>query len=88
MAKQRAARSSTSQAPVSSYDQLARRIQGVISTPRAQVEHQAVIHRQDDESPQDWGRLLEEIRDAEGVTMTAREDGGVHLAWYVEPSDC
>ena len=71
----------------STYTALTRRVQAIIVTPRAQVEHQAVIYRQSGESPQDWERLLEEIRDAEGVTMTTREDEGVHLAWYVEPAD-
>jgi Tfp pilus assembly protein PilN len=85
MAKQRA-RAVTHQTQISGYERLARRIQSVISTPRAQVERQAVISRQLDDQQSDWDRLLEELRDTDGVTMTPRSDGSVHLAWQSEVS--
>lgn len=81
MAKPRAV---THQTQISGYERLARRIQGVISTPRAQVERQAVISRQPDDQQSDWDRLLEELRDTDDVTMTPRSDGSVHLAWRSE----
>lgn len=65
------------------YGALARRVQRLISTPRARYEHQAVIPRLPDDKPQDWDRLLNEINDAEGVKLNARPDGSVHLVWYV-----
>lgn len=86
MAKPRA-RAVTHQTQISGYERLARRIQSVISTPRAQVERQAVISRQPDEMQGDWDRLMEEIRDSDGVTLTPRGDGSMHLAWIAEPAD-
>lgn len=70
----------------SSYYHLTRRVRLLLTTPRAQVEHQAVITREPGDSCQDWDRLLEEIRDAEGVTLTPRRDGSLHVAWF--SSDC
>ena len=83
MAKQRA-RAVTHQTQISGYERLARRIQGVISTPRAQVERRAVISRQPDDQQIDWDRLLEELRDTESVTVTPGSDGSIHLAWRSE----
>lgn len=65
------------------YRTLARRVQHLITTPRARYEHQAVIHRLPNDKPHDWDRLLDEIRDAEGVTLNPRPDGSVHVVWYV-----
>jgi len=65
------------------YRSLALRVQSLISTPRARYEHQAVIHREPGDRPDDWDRLLDEIGDADGVKLNARPDGSVHLVWYV-----
>lgn len=70
----------------SSYYHLTRRVQLLLNTPRAQIEHQAVIYREPCDSSSDWDRLLEEIRDTEGVTLTPRRDGSLHVAWF--SSDC
>lgn len=69
--------------PFDTYTALARRIQAIINRPRAQIEHQVNIAKEPHESEQDWEYLLEELRDAEGVTLTRRADGSVHLAWFV-----
>lgn len=66
----------------SSYYHLTRRVQLLLSTPRAQVEHQAVIYREPSDSSSDWDRLLDEIRDTEGVALTSRPDGSIHVAWF------
>ncbi|GJN50814.1 DUF1654 domain-containing protein [Pseudomonas tohonis] len=66
----------------SSYYHLTRRVQLLLSTPRAQVEHQAVIYREPCDCSSDWDRLLEEIRDTEGVALTLRPDGSIHVAWF------
>ncbi|GAC1030465.1 DUF1654 domain-containing protein [Pseudomonas sp. No.21] len=66
----------------SSYYHLTRRVQLLLNTPRAQIEHQAVIYREPSDSSSDWDRLLEEIRDTEGVVLTHRPDGSIHVAWF------
>lgn len=68
---------------IDTYTALARRIQAAINTPLAQIEHQVNIAKAPHESDQDWEYLLEELRDAEGVTLTKRADDSVHLAWFV-----
>jgi hypothetical protein len=65
------------------YLALSRRVAALIKSPRAIYEHQAVIQRLPDDQPHDWDRLLDEIRDAEGVTLNPRPDGSVHVVWYV-----
>lgn len=65
----------------SSFELLARRVQQIICSPRAQVERQANITRLDDESEDDWRALLDQIGEEENVRMTLRTDGSVHLAW-------
>lgn len=69
--------------PVNTYLVLSRRVTALVSTPRARYEHQAVIHRLPTDLPDDWERLLDEIRDVEGVKLNPRPDGSVHLVWYV-----
>ncbi|MWK59783.1 DUF1654 domain-containing protein [Pseudomonas otitidis] len=66
-----------------SYRALARRVQALISTPRAQVEHQIVITREPGDLQPAWEQLLEEIREADGVRLTHRPDGSVHVSWFV-----
>jgi len=73
---------SPEQALYDSYRTLARRVQALVSTPRAQVEHQIVITREPGDLQLAWEQLLEEIREA-GVTMTPRPDGSVHVCWFV-----
>ena len=65
-----------------SYVQLARRVQALVSTPRAQIEHQVVIDREAGDMQLAWDQLLEEIGETEGVTLTHRADGSVHVFWF------
>ncbi len=74
---------SLQQATYQSYVQLARRVQALVSTPRAQIEHQVVLAREPGDIQLAWDQLLEEIRETEGVTLTPRADGSIHIAWFV-----
>lgn len=69
--------------PIDSYARLTRRIHSVVHSRLAQAEHQVVIRREPHEAQEDWDRLVEEIRDAEMVRITPRQDGSLHLAWFV-----
>lgn len=71
----------THQRQASSYGRLVRRINHVITTPRAQIERQANICRQPDDRAEDWERLVDEIQQADGVSMTKRSDGTIHVRW-------
>ncbi|WP_349569454.1 DUF1654 domain-containing protein [Azotobacter salinestris] len=75
------ARTVAHQTQISSYDRLVRRINQVITSPRAQIERQAALSPAPNDRPEDWERLLDEIREAENVSMIRQEDGSVHLQW-------
>ncbi|MBU1862022.1 MAG: DUF1654 domain-containing protein [Gammaproteobacteria bacterium] len=66
---------------LSTYHRLVRRVNRVLTTPRAQRECQANLAPQQDDRPEDWERLLDEIQQTDGVAMTRRQDGSVHLRW-------
>ena len=65
----------------STYHRLVRRVNRVISTPRAQRERQANLAREPDDRPEDWDRLLDEIQQADGVVLTRCSDGSVYVTW-------
>ncbi|WP_313128089.1 DUF1654 domain-containing protein [Stutzerimonas nitrititolerans] len=75
------ARAITHQRHISSYNRLLRRVNHLITTPRARVERQANLAPHPDDRPEDWERLLDEIQQIEGVSMTLRSDGSVHVRW-------
>ncbi|MTZ15192.1 DUF1654 domain-containing protein [Pseudomonas sp. JL972] len=66
---------------LSTYNRLVRRVNRAITTPRAQRERQANLAREQDDRPEDWDRLLDEIQQADGVAMTRRSDGSVYVTW-------
>lgn len=71
----------THQRQISSYNRLLRRVNRVLTTPRALLECQANLSPDPDDHPDDWERLLLEIEETDGVTMTRRPDGSVHVRW-------
>lgn len=66
---------------LSTYHRLVRRVNRTITTPRAQRECQANIAPLQDDSSEDWERLLDEMQQAEGVAMIKRPDGSIHVRW-------
>ncbi|WP_376746744.1 MULTISPECIES: DUF1654 domain-containing protein [Stutzerimonas stutzeri subgroup] len=66
---------------LSTYHRLVRRVKRTITTPRAQCECQANLAPQQDDRPEDWERLLDEIQQSDGVSVTKRPDGSVHVRW-------
>lgn len=70
-----------------SYEFLVKRVQEIITSPRSQLDHQAFISKRPSESIHDWERLLEEISDADGVTLTRQGNDSAKVAWFVEQTD-
>lgn len=71
----------TNQRQLSSYSRLVRRVNLALAAPTAQRERQANLRPGPDDRPEDWERLLEEIEQADNVTMRRRPDGSVHVIW-------
>jgi len=71
----------TNQRQLSSYSRLVRRVNLTITAPTAQRERQANLRPGPNDRPEDWERLLEEIEQADNVTMRRRQDGSVHVIW-------
>ncbi|MCQ9468752.1 DUF1654 domain-containing protein [Pseudomonas alliivorans] len=70
------------------YLALAQRIQDLITSPKAQIEHQVLLSREPDESPVHWEQIVEQISEAEGINVTRNfENGTVNVSWYVESAD-
>ena len=73
--------------PLSRYEQLGVRIQKIINAPAAQKSKSALIFRLEQESPEDWLQMLEEIGENDNVTLAHRDDGGVQIFWVVPKED-
>jgi hypothetical protein len=64
-----------------SYEQVGRRIQQMVSDPKVQ-KHQAVnITRREDESPEAWERVIQELDETDGVTVERPEPDSVRIGW-------
>jgi hypothetical protein len=69
-----------------SYEHVGRRIQKMVSDPKVQ-KHQAVkITRREDEAPEAWERVLQELDETEGITVDRLDHDCVHIGWkgYIE----
>ena len=62
-------------------ERLYRRIQAVITSPRARLERRANIAREPHEPEEAWQTLIEQLEDTEGVRMIRRDDGSIHVTW-------
>jgi hypothetical protein len=69
-----------------SYEHVGRRIQKMVSDPKVQ-KHQAVkITRRDDEAPEAWERVLQELDETDGITVERLDQNCVQIGWkgYME----
>ncbi|KPW30149.1 DUF1654 domain-containing protein [Pseudomonas tremae] len=67
------------------YLALAQRIQDAIASDKAQIEHQVLLVREPGEAHEHWERILEQIGEAEGVSVTRNPDTGTaHVCWYID----
>ena len=63
------------------------RLQKAINNPMAQKRKYAVLERLPDDQSDDWVQILEELDDADNVTVAHRDDGGVQVFWTVVKDD-
>ncbi|EPA95421.1 DUF1654 domain-containing protein [Pseudomonas sp. G5(2012)] len=70
----------------SSYEQVGRRIQRMVSDPGVQKVQAIKITRREDELPDAWERVLQELDDTDGITVDRLEGDSVRIGWqkYVD----
>jgi hypothetical protein len=73
-------------AALTSFELLGARVQRAINAPAAQKSRSALLLRAEDDSPEDWARILDEIAENDNVTIAHRDDG-VQLFWTVPKDD-
>lgn len=70
-----------------SYELLAMRVQRTINATTAQTAKRAIIYKASEELTEDWDQLLVDIDEADNVTLTHHDDGGVLVSWVVPKED-
>lgn len=71
-----------------SYEQLVKRVQKQIGSPKAQSEHCIELQRQPDDAPEDWAQMLADLGTVENVILTVMDDDSEHvrITWNPEES--
>ncbi|KPX05798.1 DUF1654 domain-containing protein [Pseudomonas savastanoi] len=67
------------------YLALAQRIQDAITSDKAQIERQVLLIREPGESVAHWERIMDQISEAEGISVTRNpENGTARVSWYID----
>lgn len=64
-----------------SYEQVGRRIQRLVSDPKVQKRQAVSITRREDETPEAWEQVLQELDETDGITVERLEPGCIRLGW-------
>lgn len=81
------AKASATPRPPTSYELLGIRLQKAINNPMAQKRKSALLERLPGDLDDDWKQILEELNDADNVTVAHRDDGSVQVFWTVVKDD-
>lgn len=65
------------------YLALVDRVRTKIQSPRAQIEQHVVIPRCTSDPDWVWNRLVDELRNTDGLNLEIRGDGSLFLYWYL-----
>lgn len=63
----------------SSYEQIGKRIQRLVSAPNVQKIQWVTVARRDDEPEDSWNVVLREIEETEGIEVDPQEIGRAHV---------
>lgn len=63
------------------FELMARRVQRLMEKVEEQKENSITISRLKHENPKDWFDLLDELMEADSITLNVLEGGGVRLSW-------
>lgn len=64
-----------------SYELVGRRLQRIIASPRVQRIQLVEVSRRDDESPEAWRQVIQDIGDTAGISVEHLDDGAVRIGW-------
>jgi hypothetical protein len=64
-----------------SYELVGRRLQGLIASPRVQRIQLIEVSRRDDESPEAWRQVIQDIGDTAGIRIEHLDNGAVRIGW-------
>lgn len=67
--------------PRNSYELVGRRLQRLIASPRVQRIQLIEVARRDDESPEAWHQVIQDIGDTAGIRIEHLDDGAVRIGW-------
>jgi hypothetical protein len=67
--------------PRNSYELVGRRLQRIIASPRVQRIQLVEVSRRDDESPEAWHQVIQDIGDTAGIRIEHLDDGAVRIGW-------
>lgn len=69
------------------YAALVERVKRKINSPAAQSESCTEIQRQQDDTPDDWARLLADLGTVENVTMVPLDETAEHVRIRWNPAE-
>jgi hypothetical protein len=72
---------------LSGLERLGLRVSAMISSPKAQLERQAQIHRLDTDTDEAWVGLMELLIETDGLRLEYAEGGDVIVRWDAPTED-
>lgn len=79
MAKKKAPQQSRTE--LTGLEKLGLRVSAMISSPKAQIERRAAIHRLDTDTDEAWDGVMELLGETDGLHLEFSDDGGVIVRW-------
>ncbi|MFQ6345996.1 DUF1654 domain-containing protein [Pseudomonas sp. R11F] len=64
-----------------SYELVGRRLERLIASPRVQRIQLVEVSRRDDESPEAWHQVIQDIGDTAGIRVEHLDGGTVRIGW-------
>ncbi|MGH8452261.1 DUF1654 domain-containing protein [Pseudomonas sp.] len=67
--------------PRNSYELVGHRLQRLIASPRVQRIQLVEVSRRENESPEAWHQVIQDIGETAGIRIEHLEDGVVRIGW-------
>lgn len=72
---------------LTALEKLGLRVSAMISSPKAQLQRHARIHRLDTDTDEAWGGVMELLGETDGLRLEFVDDGGVVVVRWDAPTD-